>query len=223
MAPPPSVLYPLALPALLHHVLSTPWTAKLIVCCTREAFLSSLATAFQEDEDGGIELATPTLHRLATARHVKVAFCASVQALLAYLSALQPPDEPGTKMVLVNVLCLHAATPHFSAQGLSRTFAAAVEASLRTHAQLVVAECLGRDGGIEGGRDGGRDGGIQGGREGGIQGGRDGEDVWEQDVSILNVSASKFGDGAWAGRTVKAKSVVGRWCRFRELSELDHE
>jgi hypothetical protein len=47
------------------------------------------------------------------------------------------------------------------------------------------------------------------------------QDPWEQEVSILNVSARRFGSGsgerAWAGRTVKVKRIAARWFRFHNL------
>jgi hypothetical protein len=47
------------------------------------------------------------------------------------------------------------------------------------------------------------------------------QDPWEQNVSILNVSAKRFGSGtnerAWAGRTVKAKRIAARWFRFHSV------
>ncbi|KAL5423379.1 hypothetical protein PMIN04_003898 [Paraphaeosphaeria minitans] len=244
MGAPPTVIYPLILPQLVQHMLTaqpdTPSTT-LIICSSRDAFLASLASAVQHPDqtnprDSLLRLATPTLHTLSTARHVKVVFCVSVQTLLAYLTSLQPPAAPGAeeaargerqakaaRIVLVNPLSLHAATPSFSAQGLSRTLAAAVEASLRVDAVLVVAECQGLwtqpsllhdDGNEENGNDESSEPG-------------EGEitvlDPWEQHVSILNVSAKKFGSGAnhgaWAGRTVKVKSIAARWFRFRKLDD----
>ena len=150
----PVVLSPLTLSALLDYVLSTQtsWTSTLlIICSSRETFLSALSRSLDDHHGGDIErvqqLISPTLHNLATARHVHVAFCASVQALLAYLTAYGPTQhgrdarkERG-RIVLVNSIALHAPTSAFSAQGLSRSFAAAVDAALRTNAQLLAVEC----------------------------------------------------------------------------------
>jgi hypothetical protein len=45
-------------------------------------------------------------------------------------------------------------------------------------------------------------------------------DPWEQEVSILNVSARRFGSAggerAWAGRTVKARRIAARWFSFQK-------
>lgn len=221
-----TVLYPLTLPELLDYILTTQSNTAptlLVICSSRHAFVQDLSDSLQAedlsdslqaDDDGqgpgGLALlVTPTLHNLFTTRHVKLAFCASVQALLAYLAAYGPSgtmhvgDYGGrarARMVLVNPLALHAPTPSFSAQGLSRTFAAAAETALKADAVLHVVECRGRRRAAEEDEE---------------------DDPWEQEVSILNVSARRFGSGAgekaWAGRTIKAKRIAGRWFRFHRL------
>ncbi|KAJ4301742.1 hypothetical protein N0V90_003835 [Kalmusia sp. IMI 367209] len=232
MATPPTVLYPLSLPALLHHVLtgqSATVPTTLIVCSGRDTFLQDLVGAYQLQESHArekiLQLAAPTLHNLFTARHVKITFCASVQTLLACLTARNravseeagaSEREASERIVLVNPLSLHAATSSFSAQGLSRTFAAAVETSLRLHATLMVAECQGEwmqpTDEAEGEEEA-----LEKEPRASTE-----EDPWEQEVSILNVSAKKFGgDRAWAGRTVKVKRIAARWFRFRRLDNLE--
>ncbi|KAK7179868.1 uncharacterized protein CC84DRAFT_1160845 [Paraphaeosphaeria sporulosa] len=247
MGAPPTVIYPLTLPRLLQHMLATQsdtLSTTLIICSSRDAFLQSLVSAVRQQESQDqtrnslLRLATPTLHNLFIARHVKVVFCASVQTLLAYLTSLKRSAAPSVeraarsereanpaRIVLVNPLSLQAATPSFSAQGLSRTFAAAVETSLRVDAVLVVAECQGawtqpnpllENGNDENDKDESSEAGE---RESTVL------DPWEQDVSILNVSAKKFGSGAndraWAGRTVKIKRIAARWFRFHRLDDLE--
>ena len=237
LAAQPTVVYPLTLPALLQHILTTQsgtTPTRLVICCTRDAFLLDLAAAVQPQHlrdqapDKLLQLATPTLHNLFTARHVQVAFCASVQTLLAYLASLEPAAASGEladregrraseRIFLVNPLALHAAASSLAAQGLSRTFAAAVDMSLRTHAQLVVAECQGgsmqppvpHDNEDEDERSNPGASHVLG----------DAEDPWEQEVSILNGSIRKFGDRAWAGRTIKAKRVAARWFHFHKLDD----
>lgn len=257
MGAPPTVLYPLTLARLLQHILTTQsdtLSTTLVICSSRDALLHSLVSAVQDQQtqcqsqsqtqpqpqtrDSLLRLAAPTLHNLFAARRVKVAFCASVQTLLAYLTALKPEaahdaDEmtrsgrkaDAARIVLVNPLSLHAATPAFSAQGLSRMFAAAVETSRRVDAVLVVAECQGAW--VQPGPSHDEGHGQDGHDEGDEAGESDGTavDPWEQEVSILNVSAKKFGSGtsdrAWAGRTVKVKRIAARWFHFHKLDELE--
>jgi hypothetical protein len=138
-------------------------------------------------------------------------------------------------LVLLNPLALLAPTPSFSAQGLGRLVAAGVEAVGRAGARLLVVECVGGAGmgqrGVVGEGEGeGEDVDMELGldeedaRDGeGVEGRFDSreEDPWEQDIPILNVSARRFGSGGgergWAGRTVKARRVMERWCRFSSL------
>lgn len=227
----PTVLYPLTLTALLQHVLATQSDTKLttlILCCSRDDFLQSLLTWTDEGLDGaeassGLEqFLTPTLHNLATARHVKVAFCASLHALLAYLAVYRGAGASALveqRIVLVGPLALHAGTASFSAQGLSRTFASAVETALKVGASLVMAECLGMqrkrheeadevDMAIREDQD------VTGDQV------MEEADPWEQEVPILNVSARRYGSNserAWAGRTVKAKRIAARWFHFQKM------
>jgi hypothetical protein len=236
----PTVLYPLTLPGLLHYILTTQSSAcptLLVICSSRVDFIQHLADSIQKHhevhETNHLEqLVTPTLHTLLTTRHVQLAFCASVQALLAYMTAY---GRPGTKhvgsahergrLVLVDPLALHAPTSSFSAQGLSRTFAAAAETALRTGVNLHVVECEGRR--VHVNEHDEEDADMENALEENhtqVQT----QDPWEQDVSILNVSAKRFGSGtnerAWAGRTVKVKRIAARWFRFHSVEDRqNHE
>lgn len=237
----PTVLFPLTLQGLLHHILAqSPDTGTtLLICSSRETFLQDLLQSLQADQNEIQEqddttlqdLATPSLHNIFTTRHVKLVFCGSVQGLLAYLvaygrhgstNAIQAHSK--ARLVLVNPLALHATTPAFSAQGLSRAFAAATETALRTGAALQVVECQIRQKRAQVGTEGNGDMTMS--DEGENDQANEAEvlvDPWEQEVSILNVSARRFGsnssDRAWAGRTVKAKSVAARWLRFQRLDD----
>jgi hypothetical protein len=231
----PTVLHPLTLPGLLHNILTTQTgtcPTLLIICSNRDIFLQDLASSLHQDHaedttNGLDQLAAPTLHNLLTTRHVKLAFCASVQALLAYLTSHGRPGtgldgdaEGRERVVLVNPLALHATTPYFSAQGLSRTFATAAETALKKDTDFHVVECEGkhehRDEHYE------EDAEMETEHEE-TQAEPEVKDPWEQEVSILNVSARRFGSGSgertWAGRTVKAKRVAGTWFRFHNLEE----
>ncbi|CAI6275414.1 unnamed protein product [Periconia digitata] len=243
---PPTVIYPpLSLPTLLNRILTHQAgpafiTTTLVVCSTRHAFLQRLLSHLEQPEGGGQSdeqgritlehLIIPTLRNLATARHVHVTYCASVQALLAYLStysgaaeeeAASHPSMTNERVVLVNPLALHAGTVSYSAQGLSRTFAAAVEAATRLDVSLVLAECdqiptTGESSQQEDDMD--------------VITQRNEElphtdsnvhlvsDPWEQEVSVLSASMNKFGSGSerpWAGRTVKVKRIAARWFEFQ--------
>lgn len=185
-------------------------------------------------------LRTRTLRRIAKADTIKTAFCTSVPALHAYLSTLprgvstqpQEPVESRTDaplLMIVNPVALHNGTATYSAQGLSRAFAAAFEAALRSEAQLGVVEYFMSD------RRGGevrptygstlhdleRD--EQGTSERGIGGDGNEEessegDPWELEVPILNATTKTFGVGgvkAVLGRSVKIRTIAERWFAFQ--------
>lgn len=231
----PTVLYPLTLPALLDYVLATQAVAAatlLVVCSSRDAFLQDLSESLQQHHSGTgaadvEQLIQPTLHNLSTTRHVRLAFCASVQALLAYLAAYRPPDfrpvgdtEGKERLVLVNPLALHVPTSSFSAQGLSRTFAAAVEAAIRTGTVLHVVECQGQRGVLDEHDE--EDSAMEDEHEESHAQAEE-KDPWLQDVAVLNVSARRSASGsggrAWAGRTVTARRIAARWLHFHELGD----
>lgn len=233
----PTVLYPLTHPALLDYILATQSSSSpttLIICSHRTVFLDQLAHSLRDQQATGQtqstnlqQLLVPTLQNLSTTRHVQLAFCASVQALLAYLTAFDRPgyihvdeSEGRERLVLVNPLTLHKPTSSFSAQGLSRTFALAVETALRTGATLQVVECEG--GHEERDEEAVEDVAQSDGDEEEGHANIDEPNPWEQQVPILNVSARRFGSGpgerAWAGRTIKAKRIAARWFHFQELA-----
>lgn len=232
MSPAPTVLYPLTLPGLLHYLLTTQsdtCPTLLIVCSSRDVFIQDLASSLQNHDRHVThsleQLVAPTLHNLLTTRHVKLAFCASVQALLAYLTAygrsgtnLADEADERERVVLVNPLALHAPTSFFSAQGLSRCFAAAAEVALKPGVTLHIVECEGKRGRPDEHND--EDADMENdppepSAEAQTQ------DPWEQEISILNVSARRFGSGsgerAWAGRTTRAKWIAARWFLFHSL------
>ncbi|KAI9786576.1 MAG: hypothetical protein M1835_003020 [Candelina submexicana] len=203
-----------------HH--AAPST--LIICSSRETFLHQLLTLTQKPHSSSPPPAgdntsetspqservhrflIPTLHLLSTSCTIGLAFCPTLQHLRAYLTIYQasapspspPLDKPGTRvsiLALLNAIALHRSTPDLSAQGLSRTFAAAVEAAVREKMALVVSECgkIGDDGGdLE-------------------------SEPWEEQVPLLNGVLRGLGaEGrVGAGRTVKIRRVLERWCVFR--------
>ena len=128
-------------------------------------------------------------------------------------------------LAMWNPLALHSPTTDFSAQGLSRTFAAAVEAAERAGMQLVIEETEaghGEEGGEEIHGEEGEEN-VQGGNE--ESGGEElRRDPWRQQVPFLNGSV-RIGGGErlWAGRMVEVGTVVRKWCRFVSLDDCLHE
>ena len=92
---------------------------------------------------------------------------------------------------------LHRSTAEHSAQGLSRSLAAAVETAKFTGQRLVLAESR-----MFIGEVGYEDVGSVG-------------DPWKEQVPLLSGSVRLGGEGRLlAGKTVEVERVVGRWCRF---------
>lgn len=100
-------------------------------------------------------------------------------------------------LVVWGLASLHRSTAEHSAQGLSRSLAAAVEAAKFNEQRLVLAESTPMSGEVE----------YEGiGRVG---------DPWKEQVPLLSGSVRFGGEGRlWAGKTVEVERVVARWCRF---------
>ncbi|KAK8212041.1 hypothetical protein IWZ01DRAFT_433398 [Phyllosticta capitalensis] len=187
----PVVLHGLSMPDLIQHLIgihSAPTT--LIVCSSRID-----ANAVDVGQVSKHPLVIPTLHLLSCTSTIRLAFCPSLEALRAHLTALSADHatEPSSTkrgdtrrpiLCILNFLAIHRETTSFSAQGLSRTLAIAVDAAARCGQKLVLSEYT--------------------------------RDPWEEQLSILSVTTKSFGVGSrgWAGRTVSARAVAERWCRF---------
>ena len=99
----------------------------------------------------------------------------------------------------------HRSTAEHSAQGLSRTLAAALESASLAEQRLVLAEAKILD--IE----------------------EQYEDIeafdvtvenpWKEQVPVLSGSIGFGGDDrVWAGKTIEVGRILARWCRFVKLS-----
>lgn len=169
-----------------------------------------------------------TLRQIYNSRNINVTFCPSIDVLRAFLASYGRSELEGKEdkessttntasvsdasfLVLLNPLALHSGTPNFSAQGLSRTFASAVDAAFAVSQRLIITECPSRvrtrhvyehdDHEIH---------------DASSPIGDEDEDIdpWDQDIPLLNSTTRSFGAGsrAWAGRTVTPRQVVARWC-----------
>ncbi|KAJ9644575.1 hypothetical protein H2199_003538 [Coniosporium tulheliwenetii] len=248
-----------------HHTLPTT----IVICASRDAFLQQLLRSESSSrpsnqsadnqldpetipEQHAESLLIPTLHLLSTSRTVDLAFCPSLHALQAYLSAYSARAASWTKatearttgesvrtgkvpiLALLNPLALHRETSSFSAQGLSRTFASAVEAADRNRQKLIIAECVdghvtpenvGQDEGDEAMEDVDVRMAVEAEAAGTGSEERSKENPWDQEVGILNVTTRTFGAGerGWVGRTVKIRRVAERWCVFKSMKRDDSQ
>ncbi|KAK3684396.1 hypothetical protein LTR37_020331 [Vermiconidia calcicola] len=238
----PVVLENLNISEFIQHVLvahSLPST--IIVCSSKDAFLKHLhaasartTTLAQQGEEGEHDgprssgrkhepWSVPTLRLLASSRTVRMVFCPDVTHLRACLGthAHRPSEDSKHEveesssqrlLAVLNPIQLHRPTSAFSAQGLNRTFATAVEAAYRTKSRLVVGECSTENIGpstvdplaVEADP---------------AASAAPPASQWDEHVSILNVTTKSFGVGerGWVGRTVKIRSIAERWCTFRNM------
>ncbi|KAL1588052.1 hypothetical protein WHR41_03224 [Cladosporium halotolerans] len=176
-------------------------------------------------------LRPPTLHQLASSRSVKLAVCPDVAHLRAYLAMIalaqaKEAEIDTTKvhcqnrdsiLAILNPLDLHRSTSSFSAQGINRTFASAVEAAHATERRLLMAECPPNTP-----REPDQlDMGFEVEHENDV---RLPDNPWDQEVSILNVTTKSFGAGGrgWVGRTVTIRRIAERWFEFSQCRLHDH-
>ena len=254
------VLHPVTISGFFEHAIENGIRpVHIIVCAEPNVFMHQILSSIKNQDPrndaengetfrlGDAPLLAKSLDLLSAVRDIRIAFCDSSNMLQAYLATLPKhggaetlgesasSTEGGPWLALVNPVALHEDGSSFSAQGLSKTFAFAVEAALRGHQKLVVVECIDQklpaeqtpsgmgeenDGNNEDeqmhlgeGRIGGRHVADEDERSDAI-------DPWEQRIPILNSTTKTFGgapERAWLGRTVRIADVIGRWCNFERL------
>ena len=198
---------------LLQRLLDSGADTRLIVCGTRTEFLVQLTAAIrsQRAESNAAprhDLLTKTIGLLANSSKTKLVFCPSLESLRAYLAVLRPQDEAISEaerkhrqyqLVILDMVALHRSTTEFSAQGLSRTLAAAVEAGWRTDMDLTLYECTNAVNPTST---------------------EWGDRLWDTQIPLLNGSVRIRGEtGAWGGRGVSVRQVAQRWFDFNHRVE----
>lgn len=193
---------------LLQQLLNTCKDTQLIVCGTRTEFLVQLSAAIRSqsaDPNSGnrCHLLTKTIGLLANSSKIQLAFCPSLESLRAYLAVFKPENattsgadvvEETRILAILDLVALHATTTEFSAQGISRTLATAIETASRTRMSLILCECTNA---VE---PSSPDWGAR---------------LWDTQVPLLNGSLRiRSEDGDWGGRGVAIKRVAERWFQF---------
>ncbi|OOF97100.1 hypothetical protein ASPCADRAFT_143251 [Aspergillus carbonarius ITEM 5010] len=194
----------------LQHILNqdAPLTL-LLVCSTRELFLEQLLAASHMQPAEAVDrhhMLTKTIGLLSKSRRIKLIFCPMLEHLRAYLSVIKFPEnlrivsDEGRQarrplVAILDSLALHMPTSEFSAQGLSRTFALAVEVSSRADMDLVLCECRDAADPADSGR---------------------GEVLWYTQVPLLNSSVRIGEESTSFRRGVPVRRVVERWFDFNE-------
>ena len=165
----PIAYLPTSLIDFLHFLTTTPSTTSstlIIICTSQSSFLYDLSVSLHTHTQHHCPhtdlnpqshpLLERTLRILLATSRVKLAFCPSPAALHAYLAALPlrptipssaSPPITGTRreadppvLALLNIVRLHRATAAYSAQGLSKALAAAVEVAWEMERRLVLFE-----------------------------------------------------------------------------------
>jgi len=168
------------------------------------------------DDEAALPLLIPTIHQLAISRTINLAFVPTLAHLRAYLATHERntglDSQTSTRnqeksipiLAVFGMLHLHCSTSEYSAQGLSRTFAIAVESATASSRRLVVVEALGSAPNEELMHATESDTVVP-------------SDPWKDQVPLLNGS-TRFGreDRTWAGRTVEAARIASRWCTFAQ-------
>ena len=244
----PIALLP-ALPSeLLDYILvHQAYPTTLVICQPRATFLSSLSNAIKHnpppppaDPDTSETLSAeapqrhplliPTLHQVATSRHINLVFISNVTHLRAYLAVFPGPepngvspkwewDKSGKKgrrvplLVAYRVVGLHKDTSEWSAQGLGNSLAGLVEVGVRCGRRIVVVEEKRPE-------DGEEDGAGEMTDEVAGEERRKTCKVWEERVPMLNGSVRRVGleseEGGWSGRTVEVGRILARWFKFKK-------
>jgi len=175
----------------------------LIMCSTRQDFIRHLLDdARTEDAEQNL-LEDVSIRFLSAVDQVHMVFVPTLLHLRAHLASLSSkvkatgPGETPIELFIANAVGLHQNTSDYSAQGLSRTFALAVDKAHEAKMHLHLVEVV---------RQGSRQGGSGAPRQ---------SSPWLQQVPLLSGNLG-LGDDArtWIGRMVSIKQVLQRWFRF---------
>jgi hypothetical protein len=210
----------------------------MIICAARASFLADLHAEMQRREPTTLlnlpekddsfsphSFLSPILQVLATSRMIHLAFAPTLPHLRAHLAVFstnkngkaaslhcRQSTSRRSMLVILDLVAIHRSTSEYSAQGLSRTLAIAVEAARLGDMNLALAEHYKGD----------NDDSSSGINDGARRAVNDAQQSpWKEEVPILSGSV-RFGndEGLWAGKTVDVGKVLGRWCRFVALDKM---
>lgn len=191
---------------LLQQLLEKGTETNLVVCGTKSEFLIQLSAAIRAqradpEATSRHDLLTKTIGLLANSSRIRLTFCPSLESLRAYLAILprrmnEKDSEDIPLLAILDMVALHVPTSEFAAQGLSRTFASAVEAAARANMSLMLCECTNAV------NPASSDWGPR---------------LWSTHIPLLNGSVRIRGEeGNWGGRGVGVDKVARRWFTFEE-------
>ncbi|KFH45156.1 hypothetical protein ACRE_039970 [Hapsidospora chrysogenum ATCC 11550] len=173
----------------------------ILITSAKQPFFDALTYEIQsQDEEQRNHILHKTLLQTAVSRHIHLAFTPTVAHLRAYLSTFTqgdsrtpaPPNSKGADgasplLLVYGFLEVHRVTTEWSAQGIANSAAALVEAAARNSFRAAVVEP--RGGGVEFEAL---------------------DEFLGEEVPLLSGTLRKE-SGAWSGRTVEIRSILGRW------------
>lgn len=161
----------------------------------------------QEVHERPNNLLEPTLRSIAQAGKTRILYCTNIDSLRAHLSVLSSSHQTIQQarslevtsilrplLLILDAVLLHHGTSEFSVQGLSRTFAVAVEGAARENMDLIFSEL--KD--VYNPENHNR-----------------GPRLWQAQVPLLSESV-KIGPeaGSWTRRIVSVQRLAERWIKF---------
>ncbi|KAK2746316.1 hypothetical protein FQN57_003197 [Myotisia sp. PD_48] len=174
----------------------------------------------QQQHHAPIHNSTPllsnTIGLIASSQRVNVVFSPTLAHLRAFLGTFSNPSGTRTGidqslehpvphngkrlLAIINLISIHSATSEFSAQGISRTAALAVEIAAREDAELLLCEC---NSAVE---------------QGEIE---HGQIIWDIAVPLLSSSVymGEEQNRPSKVKTVKIRQIIQKWFRFDHQTE----
>ena len=223
-----AAIAPLQCDELINYVLrnhAAPST--VIICSSQEAFLQDLSSSISpSNADPSSQaqgrssprpkhpLLVPTIHQLASSTTVQMAFAPTLPHLRAFLASytidkdpiptqpvFQNPSAKVSMLAIYGLLALHRSTTEHSAQGLSRSLAIIVEAALREKMTVILAEGSSATEAQPSEAIDHAETEVR-------------QNVWMEQIPLLNSSLRLSNDRIWAGKTVSVGSVVSKWSKI---------
>lgn len=211
----------------------------MIICSTKQSFVAAFEDlVMRQGVHGAMESAEPdahhqqpnpedmllrtplTLRSIAVCRSLTLAFCPDLPRLRAYLAhlttLLSTQEDPASyaRLVIVNMLSSHVSTVSWSAQGLNRTMAAAIDTATALACQLLLSEdarlrVRPNTSGILLSSSPQRE-------ESPCESDAAEKGIWDEDVQIIDSHTRTFGNttSIWSGRRVTIRQIVRRWLEF---------
>lgn len=260
----PTVYYPTPLIDFIHFITQhSPAGAILVICTTRQSFLSqlqeSILNSCHEPEQNEFPtsgenalnatstsldpidhpLFARTLRLLAISRKIKLLFCPTVAVFHAQIATLSlkesvsaTGDDSPPMLAILNLIRMHRPTASYSAQGLGKAMAAAVEAAWQIKHRLILFEYLESIEAVHtstiphGDHSDPLNEPIEPEDEEADRSPSRGvamsvpENPWLEQVQILNATTKTFGNvgnRGWMGKTVEIADIAARWCAFATL------